>query len=476
MLLLIVLLMTVVLSFLIRGVDGYFRNEFFARMETCFSDGGFVSELNDAANLPDAPNRLAKIVSAYAGELGVDGISRAYYIFDAQTAVRLAGNELPDGGLITVSDTLLSAMTESADAPRLVHTGGQAREFLDAAVVVAGGEGDFIVYIKDNLESTRSLSYEIFRLILQSVALGFVVAAAVALLMSRTLLAPIRGMTRAAEEMAKGDFSRKIDVESSDEIGTLSVTFNNMASQLETNLEELRGAEQMRRDFVANVSHELRTPLTSVRAYAETIAEAEDMDAETRAEFLGVILHESDRMTKIVTDLLELSRFDADRVAFAPSRFSLEDSVTGVYRAITLEAKRRAQELTIDLPDGLPEIVADRARIEQVLMNIMTNAVKYTPDGGKINVTGGERGNTAWVRISDTGFGIPESDLPRVFDRFYRVDKARSRESGGTGLGLSIAKEIITRHGGVISVESKPGEGSAFTVELPVEGVFRDDG
>jgi len=188
------------------------------------------------------------------------------------------------------------------------------------------------------------------------------------------------------------------------------------------------------------------------------------------AEFLRVIFNESDRMTKIVQDLLELSRFDADRITLTPVAFSLERSLRDVYAAIRVTAEKRNQAMTLDTDNFLPQIVGDRSRIEQVLMNIITNAVKYTPDGGEIKITSGAEGEFVFVEVADTGLGIPEEDLPHVFDRFYRVDKARSRESGGTGLGLSIAHEIVVRHGGEITVSSVLGEGSVFRLVLPIRG------
>jgi two-component system sensor histidine kinase VicK len=277
-------------------------------------------------------------------------------------------------------------------------------------------------------------------------------------------------MTTAAEAMADGDFSRKINVESEDEIGILAKTFNDMATQIEFMLEELKKAEKLRREFVANVSHELRTPLTSIRTYAETMSDHQEIPQETEEEFLRVIINESDRMTKIVQDLLELSRFDSGTSVLSNEEFSIERSVRDIYAAIALGAKKHNQELNLELEWKLPKIRGDRARIEQVLMNIMSNALKYTPDGGRIDIYSGSSGADVWVRIEDTGVGIPPEDLVRVFDRFYRVDKARTRESGGTGLGLSIAKEIVTRHGGDIKIDSTPGEGTSVTVILPIAG------
>ena len=243
-----------------------------------------------------------------------------------------------------------------------------------------------------------------------------------------------------------------------------------MAGQLENTLDDLKRSEQMRREFVANVSHELRTPITGVKSYAETLAHDPDIPAETRERFLNVILNESDRMTKIVQDLLTLSRFDAGSFTFSFDEFSFETSVRDVYNAVRMEALAHRHEFTLECESGIPRIRGDKARVEQVLMNMVSNAIKYTKDGGRIAMKAGVRGGEVWCSVKDNGIGIPKEDVQKVFDRFYRVDKARSRESGGTGLGLSIAQEIVVRHGGRIDLKSRLGHGSTITVWLPVEG------
>jgi len=228
-----------------------------------------------------------------------------------------------------------------------------------------------------------------------------------------------------------------------------------------------RKSEQLRREFVANVSHELRTPLTNVKSYAETIAETEDLPPELEQQFLGVIIGEADRMTRIVQDLLTLSKFDYGKMEMNISRFSFAETVRDVCEAEAIDARNHGHELTVEAPDGLPEVNGDRERIEQVLMNVVSNAIKYTPDGGHIRVRAGAHGQKVWACVEDDGIGIPEKDLPQLFERFYRVDKARSRESGGTGLGLSIAREILNQHKGDIRIESVYGEGTTVTVTLP---------
>ena len=472
MLLIIVLLMIVVLVFLIRGVQDFYTAQFYTQMETVFTQTELVNELRLAAGGINAITRMEGVLKVFLGELGIDRSTRHFYILDGTTGEILVSSDTGENASIEITPNILMALLGDN-----ALKGNLRANYMDVAVPIVPGntEAKYVIYIIDNKQTVQSLNEEIFSLILQAVLIGFVISIAISLIISRTLLLPIRGMTTAAEAMADGDFSRKIRVESEDEIGILAKTFNDMAAQIETMLAELKKAEMLRREFVANVSHELRTPLTSIRTYAETISDTKEIPIEMESEFLRVIINESDRMTRIVQDLLELSRFDSGTSVLSVGRFSLERSIRDVYAAIALEAKRHDQELSLELEWRLPSIRGDRARIEQVLMNIMSNAIKYTPDGGKVDIFSGSAGGKVWVRIEDTGIGIPKEDLIRVFDRFYRVDKARSRESGGTGLGLSIAKEIITKHGGDIQIESTQGVGTSVTITLPVEGTDADE-
>jgi len=231
---------------------------------------------------------------------------------------------------------------------------------------------------------------------------------------------------------------------------------------------EQRKHEQTRREFVANVSHELRTPLTNVKSYAETlVSSGDDMPPALRTKFLGVIMGEADRMTRIVQDLLTLSRFDSNRMEMNFTRFSMTEAVKNVCEAERIDAENHRHELICVCPDDELTVSGDRERIEQVIMNIVSNAIKYTPDGGRIRVEASRRQDHIRIHVADNGIGIPEKDLPHLFERFYRVDKARSRQSGGTGLGLSIAKEILSLHRGKIRIESVYGEGSDVFITLP---------
>lgn len=228
--------------------------------------------------------------------------------------------------------------------------------------------------------------------------------------------------------------------------------------------------ETMRKEFVANVSHELRTPITNIRSYAETLEENPDLPPEMTGDFLKVILNESDRMTHIVQDLLTLSRFDSGYSQLNLTRFPFAAVLEDSYKAVRIEAQRHGHQLLLEGTEGLPNVRGDRERILQVIMNILSNAIKYTPDGGRIVMSAGADRERVWLEVADNGIGIPDGDRERIFERFYRVDKARSRESGGTGLGLSIAQEIIRQHEGSLSLVERSGPGTTLRMELKREG------
>ncbi len=229
--------------------------------------------------------------------------------------------------------------------------------------------------------------------------------------------------------------------------------------------------DNSRREFVANVSHELRTPITTIKSYTETMLFGIDdgeMDREMFKNFLGVIDNESDRMTTLIKDLLLLSKLDHDQAHAEQSEHDLAVIVKDIVSSLQITAKNKNQSLIYEPTNALPPFKCNRGRIEQVIVNIISNAIKYTPEGGNITVTTMHVYNNIYIKIKDTGIGIPKEDLPHVFERFYRVDKARSRKQGGTGLGLAIAKEIVEEYGGTINVNSEVNKGTEFVVSFNV--------
>ena len=573
MILLIVSLMTVVGAFLTNSVSRFYMNDFYSQMETVFSDVEFARDLTiPEADEEDGAAALQGVLQDYRGALGIDSRNRNYYILDSK-GIFLTGSDLEGGPKLAVTHNLSTALL-GQDAG---FTGDPAASYMDVAIPVTRGESSYIIYVLDNRATVESLSSELFTLIIEAMVFGLVISVLLSFLLAKTMITPIERLTDAAERVANGDFSRKIEVSARDEIGILTSAFNDMARQLKDTLDavenernklstlflhmtdgvaavardgrlihanpaaermlqtklnedteydplfgdlaplfealsapaggyiegerEVRGrtlalllapfssesqggvlvmirdvteqhkVEEQRKEFVANVSHELRTPLTNIRSYAETLSDnIGELPPEMAHNFLGVILNESDRMTHIVQDLLTLSRFDSGRSEIKLSRFPFGSAVRDMYNAVVLEAQRHQHELVLNLPDGLPEVLADRERILQVMMNIVSNAIKYTPDGGRIVISAGRTGPRVWLEVEDNGIGIPAEDRGRVFERFYRVDKARSRQSGGTGLGLSIAKEIMDRHKGFLGLVDREGPGTTIRMELNVEG------
>ncbi len=235
-----------------------------------------------------------------------------------------------------------------------------------------------------------------------------------------------------------------------------------------TDVTEEFNLEKSRRKFVAEVSHELKTPLTTIGTYTETLLDNYPVDKDMEISFLKTIQNETIKMTNLVKNLLTLSRFDAQSVEMKLEAFDLAEMLSEVVETFKVQAENKNQELLYNTVSSIPMIYADRFQIERAVKNIISNSLKYTPENGSVKVFAGFLNNQAYIKIEDNGIGIPEEDIDHIFDRFYRVDKARSREQGGTGLGLSIAKEIIENHKGSISMDSRMGEYTRVTIKLPI--------
>ena len=569
LLLLITSLMAVVGTFLTTSVSSFFIDSFYQQMDSVFGAGSDFYPTLCAGAEEGGAARLQELVEVRAGSLGVDYSTRNYYILDGGGTLLLGSDER--SGLDATANLL------AAENGRVGDESDITADFMDVAIPIPEGEPDYIVYILDSKETVSGLNTQLFMIIMQALVIGLLISLLLSFLLSKTMVGPIEKLTAGAEKVAAGDFESRLPVESTDEIGILTGTFNEMASVLQQTLaavenertkldtlflhmtdgvvafdhtgrlihrnpaaatmlgrtlgedsryDQLFGSlypmeqilalhrpdyaeaqqvvgdrmlelylapfssdqekggvlivlhdvteqhrnEERRKEFVANVSHELRTPLTNVRSYAETLRSAEgDIPQEMENSFLDIIISETDRMTHIVQDLLTLSPLDAGNTEMRFAPFSFRESVANVCRANAMEARRHSHTLTCTLAEDMPEISGDRQRLEQVVTNILGNAIKYTPDGGHIAVTGGGSGRSVWVEVADDGIGIPEKDRDRIFDRFYRVDKARSRESGGTGLGLSIAKEIVERHHGSLRLVPREGRGTTIRLVLPID-------
>jgi len=231
---------------------------------------------------------------------------------------------------------------------------------------------------------------------------------------------------------------------------------------------ELRKLERVRRDFVANVSHEFRTPLTAIQGFAETLLAGALDDPQNRTRFLEIILEHSRRLARLTEDLLVLSKMDADRLELEIQRLRVSQLIESCLETAQRRAAEKDLRISVNMPKPLPDIAGDRRRLAEVLQNLLDNAIQYTLPGGQILVSAATGDHEVILTVSDTGIGIPKADQPRIFERFYRVDVARSREAGGTGLGLAIAKHLVEVHGGRLWVESEVGKGSQFHFSVPV--------
>jgi signal transduction histidine kinase len=305
----------------------------------------------------------------------------------------------------------------------------------------------------------------------------------VALLLARSIAGPITHLTRGTEAIARGQYDHRVKASGGDEIGRLGQSFNIMAEQVER-------SRRMEKDFVANVSHELKTPLTSIQGFAQAILDGAVPTMEGVHHAAQTIFDETARMTRLVGDLLTLARFESGQIPLAHEMVDLGQLLPLWVERFRPRASELGESITAVI-EPLPAIQGDAGRLDQVVTNLIDNALKYNRTGGTVTVTAketemspprgagvlwrrlGDHPSAKWVSVavSDTGAGIPKDDLPKLFDRFYRGDKARA--AGGAGLGLSIADEIVRAHGGHIEVQSEPGQGSQFTVYLPVSNGAR---
>lgn len=543
--LLIVSVMAVVGTFLINSINTFYLNSFYEQMQAVFTTDT-IRSMQEAAAEPGTDG-LKTIIDAHKSRLGIDDY-RNYAILDSE------------GGFLDGSNPNVSVTrTSNVIAAMAGETGTRSAvsdSIMDIAVPLdKNGDGavDYIVYIADNKREISDLSWRFFQIVMQAMMFGLLAAILLSFLLSKTITTPIERITEGARSIAEGNFDQDLGVQSSDEIGELTRSFNYMAHRLKNTVGEVQGErdklntlflhmtdgvaafttdgtlihmnpatenllgvrveqklsfdemfadldmpdtdetvsrsfltneitrfgrvlsvtlapygaldgeggviavihdvteqrrlDDARREFVANVSHELRTPLTNIRSYTETLLDAAgELPLDTEKQFLGVISSESERMARIVTDLLTLSKLDYGRMELRMTRFSVSDLLKKVTNAMKLTALDRIFTTTCSMRSLSPTI------------------------GGRIRLTAQRAGaNHVRVTVEDNGVGIPADDVPRLFERFYRVDKARSRAAGGTGLGLAIAKEIVEQHEGKIALTSEYGKGTTVTITLPTD-------
>ena len=582
LILFIICIISIIAAVMLNGVFDFYTQNFNDMISRTLNEDT-IKELCALMNSENFYIHMENVLKPEYGYLGITGY-RNLYILDMDGKF-LAGTDEKLGHSLEKTPNMVAAMAKKSGNIQYFSS-----DYMDYALYLSndmykaqdgGAKTECIIYIKDNREEVKKFSWKIFAIIIQVLLIGLGVAVFLSFFLAKAITLPIQNITKGALKLAEGDFKKKIEVSSNDEIGTLTITFNDMAEKLEATIEELesergklesiflylndgvlvfsregklnlmnpKGAgileddfrygdtlgkfldlfdlnaeeeksnftdvafgenifdisigkfweanqserlsggtivvirdvtqsyslEKSRREFIANVSHELKTPLSVILGAAESISDAR-MGEESKINFLNMIQSEGERMKSIVQDLLVISALESKKMLWKFTLVDINASVKNIYETMQSEAAKNAQKLVLKTEKNIPPIYADKERIEQVLVNIVSNAIKYTPKNGKIEIflsgykfqnPGG--GDTVGIKIvvKDNGTGIPEEDLPRIFERFYRVEKARSSETGGTGLGLSIAKEIVQMHKGNISVENADGGGTVVSVMLP---------
>jgi two-component system, OmpR family, sensor histidine kinase BaeS len=301
---------------------------------------------------------------------------------------------------------------------------------------------------------------------------GLIVAVLVIILsflFARRLTRPLEALTLAAEQMKQGRYTQRVAVPKiQDELGRLASTFNDMANTIEADVKELRHQEQARRDLTANIAHDLATPLTAIQGFSEALADEVITDAEGRQETAQRIGREVQRLRRLVKDLQQMSSLESGHAQLDLAPLDMHTLVDETLNVIQPECEQMGISLQNEIASETPSVMADSDRITQVLLNLLDNARRHTPTNGSITIRAYSKDNMLYTQIRDTGIGIDATDLPHIFERFYRANRSRNGASGGSGLGLSIVKAIITAHGGNIWAESEPGQGTTVIFTLPL--------
>jgi signal transduction histidine kinase len=306
----------------------------------------------------------------------------------------------------------------------------------------------------------EAVSAGVGQAILVGVIVAGIVAIAASLAVAVWVTRPLAHMAEAARRIANGHYDQRVQYRAHDEIGDFSQAFNEMAAKLET-------TEKLRSELLATIAHELRTPLTTIQGYMEGLIDGVIPEEPQTYE---MVRGEAGRLSRLVGDIQRLSRLEAGAEHFEPQSVEVAAALQRAAESVRPLFEEKDLRLALESPEGLPKVWADPDKLHQVLLNLLTNAYRYTPDGGSVVVHAREDADAVIFSVTDTGIGIPEDDLPHIFERFYRVDKSRSSGSGGSGIGLAVTKSLVEQSGGAVSARSVPGEGTTVSFTLPKAG------
>jgi two-component system OmpR family sensor kinase len=380
-------------------------------------------------------------------------------ILDAQAVVLVDSHQETQGTSLQ-DDPLVTQALAGQYASRTEQGGSTPTMYLALPVIV---EDKLVgaVYLSQSLQDATAVLRDLRTRWLMSTGIALLLSAVVGLLLSGAISRPLRRLTAAAGAVARGDLDQQVPVRSADELGHLSGAFNEMTSRL-------RAARQMQVDFVANVSHELRTPLTSIKGLVETLRDGAVDDPQVRDRFLETVEDETDRLIRLVNDLLILSRADSEALNLQRQPVDIPQLAQATVERMVPQAEARGMGLRLEAEARVPLALADPDRVDQVLVNLLDNAIKYSRPGSTATVRVDSRQRQeVRVQVHDQGIGIQAGELVRIGERFYRADRARSRAEGGSGLGLAIAKALVQAHGGRLWLESEEGQGTLVSFTLP---------
>ncbi|MCS7023586.1 MAG: ATP-binding protein [Bryobacteraceae bacterium] len=391
------------------------------------------------------------------------------------------------GRVIADSEAKPESMANHSDRPEIIQAlQGQ----LGSAIRSSSTLGTPFLYVAIPMEDrvlrlavpvarVRSGVDGVRRQMLAAVAIGFIPAILLTALIARYVSARLGKIIEYAGKLAEGHFDRRIPSPGDDELGILARKLNETGEKLQRTVEqlqrehvELEKLERIRKDFVINVSHELRTPLASIQGYTETLLDGALHDPQNNVRFLSIIRQNAERLARLTADLMTLSRIELKTQKFQFAAYYVNSLITETLDSLRPMAEKKQIRLEFQPAPAHTEVFCDSEAVHQILSNLIDNAIKYTPEGGRITVAATPLNHPkdfVEISVADTGIGIPEEDLPRLFERFYRVDKARSRELGGTGLGLAIVKHLAKAMGGDVGVSSQLQHGSRFWFTLPVQ-------
>ncbi|WP_227935947.1 sensor histidine kinase [Alkalihalobacillus deserti] len=325
------------------------------------------------------------------------------------------------------------------------------------------------VYVLSSVENMNRSIYQLRQMFILSGTGAFLLALGMILVLSRKLSDPLVQMEKATRKIAKGELETRVKITSNDESGSLAQAINDLAV-------DLKRYRDTRQEFFANISHELRTPMTYLEGYANILKEGLYQTEEERIHYLDIIHKESKRVTRLIEDLFELSKIEEGKLSLHKEAIDLQEVLENVIQKVNLKAKEKGVDLVFQVEDGIESVYGDGLRMEQIFSNLLDNAIRYTEKGTVKVTVAAMKSEYVKITIEDTGQGIPKDELPYIFERFYRVEKSRSRDYGGTGLGLSIVKNLIELQDGSIQVASEVGSGTRFKVSFPSTETYEREG